>query len=93
MKLNTIVMLFLSLIIFYIIYSNYDTLVEDFSLQSFIPSSSSSSSSSATDSSNNIYQNLAPLPSDNTWSQDTQNNWVKKLNDYGIIAAVVVHTV
>ena len=81
MKLNTIVMLFLSLIIFYIIYSNYDTLVEDFSLQSFIPSSSSSSSSSATDSSNNIYQNLAPLPSDNTWSQDTQNNWVKKFND------------
>lgn len=75
-------MLFLSLIIFYIIYSNYDTLVEDFSLQSFIPSSSSSSSSSATDSSNNIYQYLAPLPSDNMWSQDTQNNWVKKLNDY-----------
>jgi hypothetical protein len=82
MKLNTIVMLFLSLIIFYIIYSNYDTLVEDFSLQSFIPSSSSSSSSSsATDSSNNIYQYLAPLSPDNTWSQDTQNAWVKKFND------------
>jgi hypothetical protein len=81
MKLNTIVILFLSLIIFYIIYSNYSTFVEEFSLQSFIPSSSSSSSSSVTDSSNNIYQYLAPLSPDNTWSQDTQNAWVKKFNE------------
>lgn len=45
-------------------------------MQSIIPTSSSN-----TDSSNNIYQYLAALPSDNTWSQDTQNEWVKKFND------------
>lgn len=91
MKLNTIVIIFLSLFIFYIIFSNYTTFVEGFSLESIIPTSSSSSSSSSpssstTDSSNTIYQNLAPLPSDNTWSQDTQNNWVKKFNDYLVSA-------
>ena len=77
-------MIFLSLFIFYIIYSNYIKVSEGFSFESLIPKSSSSSSSpsSSTDSSNTIYQNLAPLPSDNTWSQDTQNNWVKKFNDY-----------
>jgi hypothetical protein len=75
MKLNTIVIIFLSLFIFYIIYSNYTTLVEDFTPQSIVPSSST------TDAANNIYQYLAPLSSDNTWSQDTQNDWVKKFND------------
>ena len=75
MKLNTIVIIFLSLLILYIIYSNYSTFVENFTPQSIVPSSST------TDAANNIYQYLAPLSSDNTWSQDTQNDWVKKFND------------
>ena len=75
MKLNKIIIIFLSLFIFYIIYSNYGTFVEDFSMQNIVPTSSSN-----VDSSNNIYQYLAALPSDNTWSQDTQNSWVEKFN-------------
>jgi len=76
MKLNTIVIIFLSSFIFYIIYNHYNTYLEEFSTSSIVPTSSSTR-----DTSNNIYQYLAPLSADNMWSQDTQNDWVKKFND------------
>jgi hypothetical protein len=85
MKFNTIVIIFLSCFILYVIFSNISSPsipIEGFSFGSFIPKLTDTSTTS--DASNNIYQYLAPLPSDNIWSEDTQTAFIKKLNDYQI---------
>lgn len=75
MKFNTIIVIFLSFFILYVIYYNFNTInVEGFSLSSILPDKQPTTDPQ--------YQYLAPLADDNTWSQDTQESFIKKYNDY-----------
>jgi hypothetical protein len=77
MKLNTIVVIFLSLFIFYVIFTNYSNVtLESFDIPATVVQDDHSKDTQ--------YQYLAPLPLDNTWTQDTQNAFIKKYNEYKI---------
>jgi hypothetical protein len=77
MNINILLFLLCVFFIFIIINGLYSNSVESFSLGSLTQSSPSTTDSS----SDNQYANLAPLPENNTWSQDTQDAFIKKFND------------
>ena len=73
MIIDIVILLLLVFFISILTFHIFNKTLEGFSL-----GSPASSSSSAT---NSDYDYLSPLPADNTWSEETQKNFIKKFND------------